>query len=192
MFRLQEHFSSDLMVHNHYHVITGGPGVGKTTLLGELEKRNYRCMPEVARRIIQEQMAQNGDALPWKDTKRYTELMLEGSVEIFQQADPTFRTFFDRGIPDVMTHATLSGLTFTDKLISAISMYRYNPAVFILPPWEDIYETDNERKQNWEEAAATFDALKQTYADCGYVLVEVPRLPVAERADFLLRYVEAG
>lgn len=50
-------FSSDLMVHNHYYVITGGPGVGKTTLLGELEKRNYRCMPEVARRVIQEQMA---------------------------------------------------------------------------------------------------------------------------------------
>lgn len=166
--------------------------MGKTTLLGELEKRNYRCMPEVARRVIQEQMAQNGDALPWKDTERYTDLMLEGSVEIFQQADPAFRTFFDRGIPDVMTHATLSGLTFTDKLTSAISMYRYNPAVFILPPWEDIYETDNERKQTWEEAVATFDPLKQTYVDCGYVLVEVPRLPLAERADFLLRYVEAG
>jgi predicted ATPase len=175
------------MVHKNYYVITGGPGVGKTTLLHELEKRNYRCMPEAARRIIQEQMAQNGDALPWKNTLRYKELMLEGSVSLYLQADPAIITFFDRGIPDVMAYAELTGLTVTDKLTSAITSYRYNPTVFILPPWKEIYETDNERKQTWEEAVATFDVMKQTYSACGYTLTEVPPLPVAARADFILR-----
>jgi predicted ATPase len=38
------------------YVLTGGPGSGKTTLLTELARRSFRCVPEVARLIIQEQM----------------------------------------------------------------------------------------------------------------------------------------
>ncbi len=26
----------------------------------------------------------------------------------------------------------------------------YNKTVFILPPWQEIYEKDNERKQDWD------------------------------------------
>ena len=35
--------------------------------------------------------------------------------------------------------------------------WRYNKSIFILPPWQEIYETDNERKQDWEEAVLTFE-----------------------------------
>jgi predicted ATPase len=48
-------------------VISGGPGVGKTTTLLELERRGFRCAAEVARQIIQEQVRDRGDALPWGD-----------------------------------------------------------------------------------------------------------------------------
>ena len=45
-------------------VVSGGPGAGKTTLLLELERRGFCCVPEVARQIIQEQVRDEGDALP--------------------------------------------------------------------------------------------------------------------------------
>ena len=38
-------------------MITGGPGVGKTTLLEELKNRNHQIVPEIAREIIKEQLA---------------------------------------------------------------------------------------------------------------------------------------
>ncbi|MDF1518279.1 MAG: AAA family ATPase, partial [Lutibacter sp.] len=32
-------------------VITGGPGTGKSTVIKELAKRNFTCMPEISREI---------------------------------------------------------------------------------------------------------------------------------------------
>ena len=49
----------------NFFVITGGPGVGKTTLLEALAKQGFPYVPEVAREIIREQASRNGDALPW-------------------------------------------------------------------------------------------------------------------------------
>ena len=44
----------------------------------------------------------------------------------------------------------------------------YNPIVFILPPWKEIYQTDNERKQDWQEAEHTYFQMKSTYEKYGY------------------------
>lgn len=41
---------------DNFYIITGGPGAGKTTLLEELSRYKVRCVPEVARQIIREQM----------------------------------------------------------------------------------------------------------------------------------------
>ena len=90
---------------NGFFVITGGPGVGKTTLLLELQKRFYTCIPEVAREIIKEQVATRGDALPWKNKELYLQMMFNRSVDTYQTANDNNNSliFFDRGIPDSIT-----------------------------------------------------------------------------------------
>ena len=65
----------------NFFVITGGPGVGKTTLLEALAKQGFPYVPEVAREIIREQVARNGNALPWANIPAYTHLMFSRSVE---------------------------------------------------------------------------------------------------------------
>lgn len=60
-----------LKENNNFYVLTGGPGVGKTTLLEELERRNYEIVPEIARELIKEQQKTNGQVLPWKDKELY-------------------------------------------------------------------------------------------------------------------------
>lgn len=39
----------DVRKENYFYVITGGPGVGKTTLLNELKNRGFTVFPEIAR-----------------------------------------------------------------------------------------------------------------------------------------------
>ena len=47
------------------YVITGAPGTGKTTIIEHLKKIGYSCKEEISRKIISEQIAKNGEALPW-------------------------------------------------------------------------------------------------------------------------------
>lgn len=53
-----------------FHVITGGPGSGKTTLIDMLASQGFHHMPE-ARAIIRDQVAIGGTALPWADRAVY-------------------------------------------------------------------------------------------------------------------------
>jgi hypothetical protein len=175
----------------NFFVITGGPGVGKTTLLEQLQQRGYRCVPEVARDIIREQIAQNGDALPWGNIQTYTHLMLFHSVNRFKEYIPGEElTFFDRGIPDVVAYVHITQQICRPELQQAPSHYRYNTQVFILPPWAEIYHTDTERKQTYREAVETYNAMYFTYQACGYTLTIVPKTTPEERADFVLQQIQ--
>jgi predicted ATPase len=55
-----------------------------------------------------------------------------------------------------------------------------------MPPWAEIYAQDAERKQDFAEAVATYRFAADTYPKLGYELVEVPKLSVSGRVDFVL------
>lgn len=175
---------------NNFYVVSGGPGAGKTTLLNKLAQRGYLVIPEDARRIISEQMQINGDALPWKNKTLYTWRMLNASVNSFREAaleEPVKPVLFDRGIPDALCYAVMSSIVVTPEMDDDASTYRYNKNVFLLPPWKDIYHTDEERKQNWEEAVFTFHQMKETYAAYGYAIIEIPHDTAENRAEFVIQ-----
>jgi predicted ATPase len=167
-------------------VITGGPGAGKTTLLRELQRRGFCCVPEVAREIIRQQVAAKGDALPWADAVRYTELMLARSIACYQQHTPASGlTFLDRGIPDVLCYAEIINLEEAAEIRSAAQTYRYNSTVFIAPPWREVYSTDEERKETFGDAVKVYERMVQVYRQCGYELIELPLVAPSERAEFV-------
>jgi len=58
--------------------------------------------------------------------------------------------------------------------------------IFILPPWEEIYVSDDERYENYEQAKLIYGHLKETYEKYGYNLIEVPKGTVEERILFIL------
>jgi len=173
---------------NNFYIITGGPGVGKTTLIDELSLRGYNCIPEVAREIIKNQIVTGGDALPWGNTRKYSDLMLKESVHDFLNLQNSEEIcFFDRGIPDTYGYELLMDFEINPELKIATERYRYNPTVFILPPWEQIYHTDNERKQDFKIAVDTYYIMLNAYKNLGYNPIDIPRLPVEQRADFILK-----
>lgn len=169
------------------YIVSGGPGAGKTTLLLELQKLGYAHAPEAARQIIQEQVSTGGNAVPWGDRHAYTRMMLQRSVELYLQYTPAAQiTFSDRGIPDALCYARLIGLTDSESIESACRRYRYAPIVFLAPPWREIYETDSERKQGFDEAIQTFPFMSDVYRELGYGTIEIPKLAPAERARFVM------
>jgi len=172
------------------HVITGGPGSGKSTLIAALAEAGMRASPEVGRAIIKEEMAAGGDALPWANHRAFAERMIVREIAARDAALASGEAVvLDRGAPDVVGFLRLSGLAVPPHIDAAARACRYNACVFIAPWWPAIFTTDAERKQTPEEAAATFAVMVETYQDYGYTLIELPRATVAKRVAFVLERI---
>ncbi|MGH6763469.1 MAG: AAA family ATPase [Phyllobacterium sp.] len=172
---------------DRFYIVTGGPGSGKSAALNALRKRGCAISIEAGRGVIQEQVAISGEALPWKNPALFAELMLGWEMRNYRMAEeqPGI-VIFDRGVPDILGYLRLMNIDAPSHVITATHRFRYNPRVFIAPPWPEIFEQDAERKQDVEEAERTYEAMVTVYAELGYALIELPRLPVEERAVFMM------
>jgi predicted ATPase len=172
---------------DRFVVITGGPGSGKSSLIDALAEAGYGRTIEAGRAIIQQQLAIDGPALPHKDVSAFAEMMLAWELRSYHEAIglPGI-VFFDRGVPDVAGYLHLMQLPVPPHVENAVQRYRYNGRVFIAPPWPEIFTQDAERKQTFDEAVRTCEALARTYRSHGYQLVTLPQVSVAERARFVL------
>jgi predicted ATPase len=171
---------------DHLHVITGGPGSGKTTLIDALASEGVRHMPEAGRAIIQDQVDIGGTALPWSDREAFATLMLAWEMRSYREAvSAPGPIVFDRGIPDVIGYLRLCRLPVPASVLKAAELHRYASRVFIAPPWPAIFKQDTERKQTLAEAEATYHAMVEAYSSLRYELIMLPLTSVAERARFV-------
>jgi predicted ATPase len=158
--------------------------VGKTTLIRHLEAMGERVVEETARAVIREQVETGGRGVPWLDNDLYVSLCAARDTAIFDaMAGETGRVFFDRGIMDSYG---ANGATPSPEIVEAVRTRRYNTQVFIAPPWREIYETDNERRQVWDEAERTFEIIRHRLPTLGYEPVVLPKASVETRAAFVL------
>jgi predicted ATPase len=167
-------------------VITGCAGAGKTTLLAELAARGYTTVAESARAIIADRLASGASRRP--DRLAFAREILRRDIEkYFWQQHISNRVFFDRGVIEAIGMLHEASPLGAEELNAMLSAYPFYALVFILPPWEAIYTNDAERDQSFADAVSVHARLEQWYGWCGYILHEVPRLPVVQRADYILR-----
>jgi len=173
-------------------VITGGPGTGKSTVIVELEKQNYNCMHEISREVTLMARKNGIEQLFLKDPMLFSKMLLEGRVQQFKKAEKENSNivFFDRGIPDVFAYMNYLGVEYPSIFVDKSNDNTYYNTVFIMPPWKDIYITDNERYESFEQSLAIYNHLKIAYKSLGYKIIEVPFGSVKERAKFILKNIK--
>lgn len=172
-------------------VITGGPGTGKSTVIKELSKRNFECMQEISRTITLNARKIGTDQLFLTKPLLFSELLLEGRVNQYIEAEKknSELVFFDRGIPDVIAYMNYIGIDYPSIYFSSSKMYRYN-YIFLMPPWGEIYISDNERYENFEQVSAIHNHLERIYRELNYPIIEVPTGTIEERTDFILSCIK--
>lgn len=168
-------------------VITGGPGTGKTSVISSLEGKGYQCLHEVSREIILEAQKEGIEQLFLTEPLLFSEKLLQGRIKQHKQACTAYADliFIDRGVPDVVAYMDYFGNDYPPIFEEAGTKYRYDQ-VFILPPWKEIYVSDNERYETYEQAVMIHRHLLEAYRRAGYTPVEVPKTSVEERTSFIL------
>ena len=58
------------------------------------------------------------------------------------------------------------------------------------PPWKEIYTTDTERDQTFEESIEIYEKLREWYVMHDYQPILVPLLPVELRLKFILENIK--
>ncbi|QRI63552.1 AAA family ATPase [Shinella sp. PSBB067] len=170
---------------DRFVVLSGCSGGGKSTLLEELARRGHAVVEEPGRRIVQEELAAGGSALPWLDLAAFARCAVAVALADRQRmADHPGLVFFDRGLIDAASALEASG---GEPVVAAFAAaHRYNRKVFLTPPWPEIYAGDAERRHGFDAALAEYARLEMTYPLLGYETVVLPKVPVSQRADFML------
>ena len=176
---------------DRFVVLSGCSGGGKSTLLAELARRGHSVVEEPGRRIVREETARGGTALPWIDAEAFIRRAIAMALDDRRRGRslPGW-VFFDRGLFDAIS--ALTDMTGQPALHELGRQQRYHSRVFVTPPWPEIYETDPERKHGLAQAEAEYIRLVRDYRLLDYTVLEVPKLPVTERADWLLAQLPAS
>jgi predicted ATPase len=170
---------------DRFVVISGCSGGGKSTLLAELARRGYAVVEEPGRRIVREELRNEGSALPWVDPVAFAHRAIAVSLEDRRLARALGGwVFFDRGLVDAA--AALQHLTGMPALAELPRSHPYHRRVFLTPPWPEIYGNDPERRHSLDEATGEYARLLEAYSHLGYETLILPRTGVAERADLIL------
>jgi predicted ATPase len=167
-------------------VLTGAMGSGKSTILKLLQATGLAVIEEPARQILAEQRSIGDDGVPEKNPKYFSQLLLSRAIYQFKQMQEyDGNIIYDRGIPDVIAYFQLFDLNYSPAQ-QASKLFRYEPHVFVFPPWQEIYTTDDERKMPFELARSFGINVQEIYKENGYTLIQVPCVSPQERAQFII------
>lgn len=161
-------------------VLTGGPCIGKSTLINMLEQYGFPVIHEVATDVIND-----GGPLPWVDHEAFQHEVLQRQMTAERRLAQASPLFLDRGAFDGIPYRQIYGRNVPD-FFSGLEPRRYD-VCFLLDqlPWED----DGLRYED-----PTFTTEIQPYFGRVYSNNDIPviAVPVAEpltRLKFILDIV---
>ena len=168
-------------------VIAGGPGTGKTSIIEHLKSLDFVCYDEISRQVTLQARIEGIEQLFLKEPLLFSKKLLEGRISQFRNAQLESRSaiFIDRGLPDVLAYMDYIGDTYPQYFVDACTKYKYD-YVFVLAPWQEIFTSDSERYENFEQAIEIHEHLLQAYMRFGYQLIDVPFGSIEDRSDFIL------
>jgi predicted ATPase len=166
-------------------VISGCSGGGKSTLLDALAARGFATVPEPGRRIVAEERAGDGSALPWVDLRAFARRAIAMARDDLLAAEARAGpVFFDRGLVDAALALEDAGGPRLEETLGPARAYASR--VFLAPPWPEIYQKDDARQHGFREAEAEFHRLSEAYPRLGYAPCLLPKTSVEARVAFVL------
>jgi len=171
------------------HVITGGPGSGKSALIKVLGENGFPTIKEAAKEIIFKEK-KRGVPEPWLDKffpdfqRKIFEEQLRREAEIPLD---TKIVFIDRGIPDSLAYYKYKQFKPPQKLLDAVNKCKYEKVFFLKPL--PLYRKTKYRVEDEEEAKEISKIIRKTYENLGYHPIIIPAVSIKERVNIILKNI---
>jgi predicted ATPase len=182
--------SMPFRVQTNWHVITGAPSCGKTTLIDQLADKGFQTVPETAHLYIEREMTSGRtihEILKNRVDLQWILIDLQLGIEHELRADEV--TFLDRALPDCLAFNRFVGLN-PNEFLSECFHHRY-ASVFILDPLP--FQENGVRNDDATMVGYLDEWIARDYRALGYRVVRVPVLAPQERLAFVLeRLSEQG
>ena len=168
-------------------VISGGPGVGKTSVINELRKREFKVLIEAAREVSNTDQRFIG-----KSTLEINKKDFQDAIFDFQKIQLSKLTrgevvFTDRGFGDILAYYKLADYNIPHEKFEHAKNFKYDK-VFILD-FIDFYEKDELRQEHLKDQKKIHIEIVNMYINLDYEIIKVPFRSVEERADFIINLI---
>lgn len=163
-------------------VITGGPSVGKSTLLNELRKNGFAVVSEQATEVINE-----GKILPWENRNLFQREVLRRQLEaeaLFHDSNDT--VFVDRGVFDGEAYYLCDGIE-PPSVFKELSTMQYSKVLLLEPL--GVFVQDGIRFENMEFTVRITRVLHEVYSAKGLEVIRIPAETVQRRLQLVLSSV---
>lgn len=202
-------------VQTNWHVITGAPSCGKTTLIDGLAAEGFRTVAETARQYLESEVAKGHTIAEiradWAFFQRHLTDLQRRTEDGLSARDVLF---LDRGLPDTLAFCRLAGLNPNEFLAECFrhryaSVFLLDPLPFQLDGMRDLLLYDQSGRRHLDPLPFPLDGMRmendaviadyldewhaRDYRALGYEVLRVPVLPPQERLAFVLdRLSERG
>lgn len=169
-------------------VLTGGPGVGKSTIIAELSKRGYQTTPETFTLLHEQAEKKNTLDTFFDDPAQLRSDLMSEQRRLESSVTATKPAFFDRSTIDIVAFGDYFKVPMSQDLRNQASK-NYDLIFFLDPLPEHFYENTAIRRETYKESAEIHNFLKDAYKQLGYKkyqLIDVPYGTPAERTQFIL------
>jgi predicted ATPase len=171
-------------IHTNWHVITGAPSCGKTSLINLLAEKGLQTAPEGARLFLEREIARGSTIEEIRSNKvDLQRRMKDMQLEIERGLQAADCIFLDRAIPDYFAWYRYFGLN-PNEFLRECFQYRY-ASVFILDRLPLQYDGLRIKDDTLQRFTDEWHA--RDYSALGYSITRVPVMPLEERLAFVFR-----
>jgi predicted ATPase len=173
------------------YIISGGPCVGKTSLITYFASHSLQTVPEAYASLFEEARAQGTLGSFFADPIGLRQRLIAKQHMLENSCNPMQLTLLDRSMVDIIFYADYFNTTLPATLINEASKATYNQYVFFLEPLpEELYIMNDRRGEDRTEALKMHYALKQSYQRYGYTIINVPFDTVEHRALHIMSFIQ--
>ncbi|MEK9614247.1 MAG: ATP-binding protein [Flavobacteriaceae bacterium] len=173
-------------------VISGAPGAGKTSLIEGLQARGYETFQEYSRTLIEEGKKQGKSNFFLSDPQEFSERIFLGRKAQFEAAHTLEKdvknalVFYDRGIHDIQAYLEAIHQS-NSSWENRVRLFQYD-FVFLVEPWEAIYQKDKQRLESFQQAEMYFPFIERIF-EKNHTVVLIPKMSIEDRIEFVEDYL---